>query len=299
MRMLLVRRQRVAWSAWRLGVVMVVVVVAAGCDGGRSAPSGLPPAEDPGVVHVHGLGVNPKDGALYAATHTGLFVIRKGTAERVGQRWQDTMGFTVAGPDHFLGSGHPDPRDPTLGGPDRRPLLGLVESRDAGRSWQPVSLLGEADFHGLAIAHDRVYGADATGGRFMVTDDRKHWQVRSQVELLGFAVSPDDPDLVVAATKQGLVRSSDQGRSWQPTDGPQLVVLAWPHPRSLLGVTPDGQVLHSGDAGRSWERRGWLDGEPEALAVHEETLYAAVYGKGILTSADQGRSWQVHYRQAG
>ena len=30
------------------------------------------PAADPGPVHVHGLGVNPADGALFIATHTGL-----------------------------------------------------------------------------------------------------------------------------------------------------------------------------------------------------------------------------------
>ena len=38
------------------------------------------------------------------------------------------MGFTVAGPDHFLGSGHPDFRDTKLYDPNKRPLLGLTES---------------------------------------------------------------------------------------------------------------------------------------------------------------------------
>ena len=38
------------------------------------------------------------------------------------------MGFTVVGPDTFLGSGHPDIRatDP--------PLLGLIESNDAAQT---------------------------------------------------------------------------------------------------------------------------------------------------------------------
>jgi hypothetical protein len=30
------------------------------------------PAADPGPVHVHGLGINPADEALFIATHTGL-----------------------------------------------------------------------------------------------------------------------------------------------------------------------------------------------------------------------------------
>jgi hypothetical protein len=73
-----------------------------------------PVPQDPGVIHVHGLGINPRDGALYAATHTGLFVIRDGAATRAANHYQDNMGFTVLGPDHFIGSGHPDLRDQRL-----------------------------------------------------------------------------------------------------------------------------------------------------------------------------------------
>src|SRR5215218_11172077 len=198
--------------ARRLAVALVILVVGAGCGGGdRATAPSQAVAEDPGVVHVHGLGINPRDGALFAATHTGLFAIGDGTATRVTERLQDTMGFTVVGPDHFLGSGHPDFRDTQLYQPGRRPLLGLIESRDAGRTWQPLSLLGEADFHALQVAHRRVYGYDATGGQFMVTSDRRHWQVRSKLELTSFAVSPTDPELVVAATERGLARSRDGG----------------------------------------------------------------------------------------
>ena len=56
-------------------------------------PSSVPVDTDPGLVHVHGLGINPTDGALYAATHTGLFIVRDGHASRVADRHQDTMGF--------------------------------------------------------------------------------------------------------------------------------------------------------------------------------------------------------------
>jgi hypothetical protein len=184
-------------------------------DRGGWQPQATLNRQDPGLIHVHGLGINPADGTLYAATHTGLFAVRDGVGQRVADRLQDTMGFTVVGPDHFLGSGHPDFRDTQLYQPDRRPLLGLIESRDAGRSWQPLSLLGEADFHALQIAHGLVYGYDATGQRFMVTRDRRRWQVRSTVELVGFAVSPTDPELVVATTGGVLLRSTDGGRHWQ------------------------------------------------------------------------------------
>jgi hypothetical protein len=35
---------------------------------------------DPGPVHVHGLGINPADDALFIATHTGLYRVDEGSA---------------------------------------------------------------------------------------------------------------------------------------------------------------------------------------------------------------------------
>jgi hypothetical protein len=277
-------------------LLLLVAAVGAGCGPNGPTPASQPVAEDPGVVHVHGLGVNPRDGALVAATHTGLFVIGDGTATRVTDRLQDTMGFTVVGPDHFLGSGHPDVRDTQLYDPDRRPLLGLIESRDAGRSWQPLSLLGEADFHALQVAHGLVYGYDATGQRLMVSADRRRWQVRSTVELVGFAVSPTDPELVIGTTGRQLLRSTNGGRTWQLLQGPALLVLDWADEAGLWGISPDGQVWHSRDAARSWHRPGRVGGQPEALLADQGRLYAAVMGLGIVSSTDGGRRWQVRYQ---
>ncbi|MBW3550306.1 MAG: alanine:cation symporter family protein [Proteobacteria bacterium] len=50
-------------------------------------------------------------------------------AERIGDRRQDTMGFTVVGPRRYLGSGHPDLRDelpPLLAAGGRFALAGLL-----------------------------------------------------------------------------------------------------------------------------------------------------------------------------
>jgi photosystem II stability/assembly factor-like uncharacterized protein len=289
-----VKRRPVQWVA----IALLGVLVLAGCGSDPPAAPLDKVADDPGLIHVHGLGINPADGTLYAATHTGLFTVRNGASQRVADRLQDTMGFTVVGPDHFLGSGHPDFRDSQLYDPDRRPLLGLIESRDAGRSWQPLSLLGEADFHALQVAHGRVYGYDATGGRFMVTSDRRHWQVRSKLELTSFAVSPSNPELVVAATGRGLARSRDGGRRWQPVRGPDGLLLDWPRPDALWTITDEGQLWHSTDAGGSWRQPGKINGQPEAFLAHEAKLYVAVAQLGIVTSTDQGRSWQVLYREA-
>ncbi len=267
--------------------------------GGRVLPRGAlaPLAVDPGVVHVHGLGVDPADGMLYAARHSGLFRIPEaGQAERVADRAQDTMGVSVVGPGGFMGSGHPDPREDDV----RPPLLGLIESDDRGRTWDRVSLRGEADFHALHAAHGQVYGYDSTSQTFMVSKDRETWDRRSQLPMADFAVDPADPETVLATTEQGLVRSTDGGRSWNAVAGaPTMVVLARAERGQLYGVALDGTVQRSEDGGRSWQAHGSVGGQPEAITVDdhggEERLYVAANDRGILVSADQGRTFTTRY----
>ncbi|MBW3556527.1 MAG: exo-alpha-sialidase [Actinobacteria bacterium] len=282
------------WAAVMVVVAVLVVVVVAArgdSDGGTTSSAGE------GLAHVHGLGINPADGELHAATHYGVFrVPADGKAERVGKLVQDTMGFTVVGPDHFLGSGHPDINDRTLRRPGRPPLLGLIESTDGGRSWRSVSLLGEADFHSLAAAHGNVYGYDSTGGRFMVSPDGEQWETRSRVAVADFAVDPADPDHIVASTQQGLAESGDGGRRWEPMDGPRLAFLSWGAEQGLWGVSPAGETYRRLE-GR-WEPREALAGEPQALLVTGDELYAATSsgdGTAVYVSSDGGRSWRLHY----
>lgn len=108
--------------------------------------------------------MNPADGAVFLATRTRLFRVVPGArrAEPVGDR-QDTMGFTVVGPDCFLGSGHPDLRDWSP------PLLGLIRSGRCGPILGTVSLPGEADVHVLRARRADVYAADAVSGRLLAS----------------------------------------------------------------------------------------------------------------------------------
>lgn len=249
------------------------------------------------MEHVHGLGVDPADGMLYAASHFGLFrVPEDGDAERVADRYQDTMGFTVAGPNTFVGSGHPDLQEPDL--PTH---LGLIRSTDAGETWDIVSLGGEVDFHALRVAHGRIYGWDSTTGRLLVsTDEGRTWDTRSTLDLRDLAVHPEDPEVLLATTEQGLLRSGDGGRTWTavPT-APGVTVLAWPATSSLYGVTPDGAIHESTDGGTTWTEQGSVQAEPEALLVDSrdgvESIYVAVSPATILVSTDGGTSFTSRY----
>ena len=300
------RQRRSAITGALAGVAILVGTVLLTQPGGvdgvdrLGAGSALPPLDpETGVVHVHGLGVDPGDGVLYAATHSGLFrVPEQGRAARVANRAQDTMGFSIVGPGRFIGSGHPDFREDDV----RPPLLGLIESDDRGETWDRISLHGEADFHALHAAHGNVYGYDATSQTFMVSQDRKDWDRRSQLAMADFAVDPTDPDTLLATTQDGVVRSTDGGRAWMPVAGaPTLVVLAWAEQGQLYGVTPDGTVQRSDDGGVTWAARGSVGGQPEAITVDvrdgRETLYVAASDRGILASADQGRTFTTRYSE--
>lgn len=99
----------------------------------------------------------------------------------------------------------------------------------------------------------------------MVSDDLTTWDTRSTLQLFGFAVSPTDPDHVVGASLDGVIDSTDGGRSWQPLDGPGPVALSWDPESGLWAVEPDGSVHRRRQAGSPWQQQGRLPGEPEAM----------------------------------
>jgi hypothetical protein len=289
-------------SRGRLSAAVAAGVLAlAGCGSGSSeppAPADAPsPVGDPGPVHVHGLGENPRDGALFVATHTGLFRVEPdgSRARRVAGRYQDTMGFTVVGPDEFLGSGHPDGRE-------RLPaFLGLIRSTDAGRTWDAVSLQGKADFHVLEASGRRVYGYgtdwDTRAAQLLVSADAgRTWRPREAPEpLASLAIDPRDAERVVAAGEASLHLSSDAGRSWRAVEGPPGLV-SWPDGGDLYLGDRSGRAHASSDGGRSWSGRGRVGGEPAAFeATGPEELYAALHDGTVKRSGDGGRSWRVHY----
>lgn len=280
------------WVAGPILVVGVVVGIYALRQGGSASGPDVR-SNDPGVVHIHGLGINPANGDLYAATHMGVFHIENGKATRIADRYQDTMGFTVVGSDHFIASGHPDVRE------DLPPLLGLLESRDAGRTWVKKSLLGKADFHALRFAHRQVWGYDSRSSTLMVSENGRRWDERSSLVMRDFAISPTSEDVVLATNGEALRQSEDGGRTWEDSDAPKgPLLLAWPKTTELWLITTSGEVYRSRDSGRTWDKRGGVNGQPEAFVAESDALYAATHG-AILTSTDDGQTWREFYSQEG
>lgn len=276
-----------------------IALTVGACGGGGSSPgassNGAPIVEDPGPVHVHGLGVNPADGALFIATHTGLFRVAEGEsrAARVTDRYQDTMGFAVTGRDQFLGSGHPDGRD------DLPPFLGLIKSTNAGQEWRPVSLSGDADFHVLEVARKRVYGfgSDFRTRReqLLVSDDGgRSWEQRPPPgSLTAMAIDPRDREHVIASDGRALYESANAGRSWKRLEG-EPGLLTWPKYGGPIVAEAGGQVTIRRGASGGWQALGQIGGSPAAFDIGSDgILYAALHDGTIKRSVDGGGSWSV------
>jgi photosystem II stability/assembly factor-like uncharacterized protein len=299
------KRRQAAGSKWfrfdfallaLLGFVGAVVAAAFLWDSsdGERAFTGVE-VVDPGPIHVHGLGIDPGDGSLYIATHTGLWRVArdKTKAERVTDRRQDTMGFSVAASDRFLGSGHPDLRE------SMTPLLGLIESRDRGQTWENVSLLGKADFHILRAVGRLIYGFDSTSGRLFVSRDGGHsWVRRKPPEpLLDLVPDPQDASQIVASGETRLYRSRDAGKTWDQL-GAEPGYLAWPAEGTLLRIGGRGDLWRTTGPGGQWKFVSVVGGQPAAfLAVSARELYAALHDSGLIKqSTNAGKTWQVRSR---
>lgn len=283
----------VAAAAFIAVLAAATVFWAAGTDGSGAM-------RDLDIRHVHSIEVNPSNGAILLATHTGLYELEgDGPLAPAGSGYHDLMAFVVIGPNRYLASGHPDLRDTRLRVEDKPPFLGLVESLDAGKSWEPRSLLGEVDFHALVERDGTVWGWDGSTGDLLVTEDLKTWEKLSTVGLNNLVVHPGDEEVLLAATGEGVIRSADGGRTWQPVPAAPRLVLVASGDTEMWGVDTAGNVHRSQD-GTTWVGQGQVQGEPQAMGVAGEILYLALAEDGQLVirrSTDRGSSWEVLYAE--
>ncbi|MEO3799775.1 F510_1955 family glycosylhydrolase [Nonomuraea sp. B1E8] len=277
----------------RAAVSAIVVLSLASCGQSDKAAQ----AGDPGVGHIHGLGVDPSDGALYLAGHYGLFrVTSANTAHRVAGRVQDHMGFTVVGPKTFLASGHPGEAD--TGSP---PHLGLIRTTDAGATWKTVSERGVADFHALQQAGSTLYGYDSQTSRVRASvDGGATWRQGADEEVIDFAAHATQPERVYATTTSGVQVSGNGGMDFEPMkDAPPLGQIEAPAADLLIGSDADGHVHMSVDAGETWRTSGRLPAPAVAFtAVDRQHLFAAAEDGTVYESTNGGTNFTTVFRPA-
>ncbi|HEU5394199.1 MAG TPA: hypothetical protein VFV36_05295 [Candidatus Methylomirabilis sp.] len=279
---------------------------------------GLAGAAPAGVIqfhHIHGLAVDPKDPTvLFVATHGGLLrVIQDRRWEWVGEARHDYMGFThhpLTQGTVFV-SGHPQ------GGSLPNPM-GLLVSRDGGRTWQPLALRGQVDLHAMTISADgeTLYGWSVMGsaGLYRVSVRDGSWKRLEAIglrEVFSLAGHPKEPGTLLAATRAGLLVSRDGGSTWASASGQlegiSMTAVAYSpkHPQRLYAyaVWQDLGFIYSGDGGKTWKATGLYLGREDAIAVlapsphGERTIYMATFTSDLQKSSDGGQTWSALARK--
>jgi hypothetical protein len=172
-------------------VLLTLGMLITGCggsdDAGPAEPAAL--AEDPGIVHVHGLGRNPTDGALFIATHTGLFRLAEGGSPL------NSLAVHPRDGRHVLAAG------------SARSYV----SADQGATWRPLPLPGGFVAWTESLGPVSV-GLDGSVRR--ASEPLGEWRETARVDGEPAAVGSSGDELLVATHDGRVLASRNSGKRW-------------------------------------------------------------------------------------
>lgn len=223
----------------------------------------------------------------------------------------------------------------------------VYRSEDGGESWRrlprpAIEARAKAPFavRVMRMAQhptrpDEIYAALEVNGVIRTTDGGESWQdcsddlvrlselphLKSKIVSDTFAegmldghaitISPADPDAVILATRMGLFRSSDQGRSWHDMEMKRFSPITYGRdvrvspqdPRtiyaalSVAAASHDGGIYRSQDAGKTWQRfdKVQVHGTIMSVGLHHEdpqqVYIGARYQGEVFGTQDGGETW--------
>lgn len=294
---------------------------------------------DPNNPETIWVGTGENNGGRHIAYGSGVFRSRDG-----GKTWQN-MGLTAS---EHIGMIRVDPRDSNViyvasqgplwsGGGER----GLYKSTDGGTTWS--KLLGNGlgntalddQYTGVSEVHldprnpDVVYAVSwqrmrnvavlmdggPGSGIHKSTDGGNTWRElteglpKEDMGHVGFAISPQDPDVVYATIelphrKGGFYRSSDGGESWEKQNdyisggtGPHYYQEIFADPHHFDRVYQMDVRLHvTHNGGKDFEtmeaETKHVDHHAMAFHPHDKDYLLVGNDGGVYESLDSGKTWR-------
>jgi photosystem II stability/assembly factor-like uncharacterized protein len=177
--------------------------------------------------------------------------------------------------------------------------VGVYKSRNGEAAWSPAGpgLPVVAQWPYMLAARDGLVLVSVKDQVFRSTDAGTTWSGPSMglsnsnfVQNMLFAGGE-----VYGATGQGVVKSLDEGVSWQPTGLTVFTRLIAASAHALYAVVADDSgVLKSTDGGDSWTATALRRNDIYSFAVFGGWLFAANVGNAlgaVFFSNDEGASW--------
>ncbi len=253
---------------------------------------------------ISALATNPANGALFAATYSGVMVsFDSGTTwSTAGSVSSAPSTLFVSGNDLFAGTSN-----------------GILRSRDNGTTWFDASSgLPAAELSVFAFAQssgagpgNALYCATIDDGVFYSSDSGVTWNDISPSLSASYDYSARladmGADLFLGTQSNGLIISTDNGNSWNSgaLDGQDVTALLVLGNDLFAATAGDftgqgGGVYLSTDDGASWSdvSMGLPSGSPvTALAAEGPNLYAGTNALGVLAKA-HGRNDCQFWRNA-
>jgi photosystem II stability/assembly factor-like uncharacterized protein len=99
--------------------------------------------------------------------------------------------------------------------------------------------------------------------------------------------------VLMASTTKGIIRSTDDGRTWQLVTSEDGVGIAIEEDGFAAIATVTG-ILTSYDGGKTWNHVAGLPGNNRIFSiVHVGDYLLCSHPKGIYRSSDNGKTWQL------
>lgn len=285
--------RRPGWWPWAAGAAAIAVAIAIAAvilasgsssdEAANTAAAGLPDTPD-----YHSLLVAAGQAeSLALGTHDGIYKSKDG-----GRSWrktvldgQDAMNLAAGGSRTVWTAGHDV----------------LARSEDGGLTWRNVQPDGlpHLDVHGFAIdpRDGSLWAALAGDGLYRSRDGGARFElVTGEVGggVMALAVT-EDGRILAGDMRQGLMVSSDGGRSWRRTLEAGLMGIAInpSDPKRIVATGPG--ILLSTDGGGSWRQVKAIEqgAGPVAWATSTPDVgYIVGFDGTLYKTSDGGRQWK-------